>query len=76
MRINYGVGLIVYVRSDICFIVVEDPPNLPLVKRAGFKIESIRLRLARHGRLLLVFIVHQLLLKYLNQRGHSSLNLY
>lgn len=40
-RDKYGGGLMVYVRSGICFNVVEDLPNLPLDKRAGFKTESI-----------------------------------
>ena len=43
-RDKYGGGLMVYVRSDICFKVVEDLPNLALDKRAGFKTESIILK--------------------------------
>ena len=40
-RTKGGGGLIVYIRSDFCFKVVHDLPNLALSERAGYKTESI-----------------------------------
>lgn len=34
-----------YIRGDICFKVVQDLPNLPLCKRAGYKTESVILKI-------------------------------
>ena len=35
----------VYIRGDICFKVVQDLPNLSLSKRAGYKTESVILKI-------------------------------
>ena len=40
-RTKGGGGLIVYIRSDFCFKVVNDLPNLALSERAGYKTKSI-----------------------------------
>ena len=43
-RTKGGGGLMVYIRSDFCFKVVRDLPNLPLSERAEYKTESIVLK--------------------------------
>ena len=42
-RTKGGGGLMVYIRSDFCFKVVNDLPNLALSERAGYMTESIDL---------------------------------
>ena len=40
-RTKGGGGLMVYIRSDFCFKVVNDFPNLGFSERAGYRTESI-----------------------------------
>ena len=44
-RNKHGGGLMVYIRDDICFKVAQDFPNLSLSKRAGYKTESVILKI-------------------------------
>ena len=40
-RTKGGGGLMAYIRSDFCFKVVNDLPNLAPIERVGYKTESI-----------------------------------
>lgn len=44
-RTKGGGGLMVYIRSNFCFKVIKDLPNLPFSERAEYKTESIVLKI-------------------------------